>query len=805
MDKEQTTKYLKWLFASGHRSLVIQTFGEGQTKGDKKLVRVLTPKVGVQKLLAGIEALETRGAGVFVQVQAGSNRGNKHITDIRCVFVDLDGAPLDSITNAVRRGFPKPSMIVESSKEAPGGARYHVYWRVADVDLQSYSYVQRQLATTFGGDPAVHDLSRVMRLPGTRNFKYNPEGEHVSIIHFKDDLKPVLKGDLVEACALVSGHLPEREVTGKEVVGVVAESQSFADGLVMDGYDKERVSDITELKPGDRTQKIVRIAGAMVAENPDDDLDTIKRLLVAEVERLTPHGTPGPTSDAWRHEIFPAVERFIAKRDREIEEVRREVSPPPEVVDNEEYSSAFEAFNATRDVAPMTLAQFADRFVVVNSTRQVVDLTKSPAQVPWSVAAFRDYAAVFRNEGKPLFGQWMKNRPLRRSVDKLLYKPFAYTADKTKIDLQRIVRDDETGEICYNTYAVPQLKPVAQLDEATYRRHLKPFVEHIKYLMQTEDKTRVMLDWLAATVQRPDKRVTWAPLIVTRYEGVGKGWLSQVIKQLIGPTNHSFVTADEFDKQVQYTDFMVDCTLLVIDEVYAPRRPDIKNRINALITEPTMEINRKFGTKRRENIYCNVVAFSNHPDALDLTTNDRRFFVNIHKSPPKEASYYNKLFNWLEGGQGPSVVMHWLLRRDLSSFNWGECPRVDGDSDKRAMQVENLSEIEQVLDSLFEDKEGPFAGAVTCKQLIQDYLINTVSMQLAGHALPELKKWLRSHGESVGRVVGMPHNLRHQTFYCLDPTLPWRQNVLQKNAEAKKSVRGVYGDNTLYLVSEEED
>jgi len=411
---------------------------------------------------------------------------------------------------------------------------------------------------------------------------------------------------------------------------------------------------------------------------------------------------------------------------------------------------------------------------------------------------------VFKHEGRSVFPQWIKRRPLRRTVDKLMYKPFPYTVDKDRIDLQRIVVDEETTETCYNTYAVPKLAAVSQLTNEEYKAHLELFIDHIKYLMQTPAKTTVMLDWLAATVQRPDKRVTWAPLIVTRYEGVGKGWLSQVIKQLVGPTNHSFVTADEFDKQVQYTDFMVDCTLLVIDEVYAPRRPDIKNRINALITEPTMEINRKFGTKRRENIYCNVVAFSNHPDALDLTTNDRRFFVNIHKKPPKDAAYYNKLFHWLEGGKGPAIVMDYLLRRDLSKFNWGECPRVDGDVDKRSMQVENLSDLESTLDSLYEDKEGPFAGAVTCKQLIQDYLSNTLSMELAGHALPELKRWLRNHGESVGRVVGMPRNLRHQTFYCTDTKLDCKRDKLHKVAEAKKSLRGVYGEHALYVVDGKE-
>jgi hypothetical protein len=50
----------------------------------------------------------------------------------------------------------------------------------------------------------------------------------------------------------------------------------------------------------------------------------------------------------------------------------------------------------------------------------------------------------------------------------------------------------------------------------------------------------------------------------------------------------------------------------------------------------------------------------------------------------------------------------------------------------------------------------------------------------------------------------MPRNLRHQTFYCLDSRLDCKRDTLVKTSEAKKSVKGVYGESALYVVESNE-
>ena len=103
-------------------------------------------------------------AGVFVTVNETDGKGRQahNVARVRAVFADLDGAPLAPVLEA---GL-EPHIVCESS---PG--RYHAYWLCDDCSLDQFEHVQRALAQRFGGDPSVHDRSRVMRLPGFRHFK----------------------------------------------------------------------------------------------------------------------------------------------------------------------------------------------------------------------------------------------------------------------------------------------------------------------------------------------------------------------------------------------------------------------------------------------------------------------------------------------------------------------------------------------------------------------------------------------------------------------------------------------------------
>jgi hypothetical protein len=85
---------------------------------------------------------------------------------VRALFVDLDKdgrAKLEAVLRCER----PPDIVVESS---PG--KFHCYWlNDGTVQLEQFKLLQSKLAALFGGDPAINDLPRVMRLPGFFHLK----------------------------------------------------------------------------------------------------------------------------------------------------------------------------------------------------------------------------------------------------------------------------------------------------------------------------------------------------------------------------------------------------------------------------------------------------------------------------------------------------------------------------------------------------------------------------------------------------------------------------------------------------------
>ena len=162
VDLDAAQAFLSALAAEGR--FTFQTFDDSASKRGA-MARVLH---GTLEQHAGqLARLNDEGAGVFVTVNEtdlkGRERGN--ITRVRALFVDLDGAPIAPI----HEGPLAPHLVVESS---PG--RWHAYWLVSDVGLDDFRPLQRGLIARFAADKAVHDLPRVMRLPGFIHRKKEP-------------------------------------------------------------------------------------------------------------------------------------------------------------------------------------------------------------------------------------------------------------------------------------------------------------------------------------------------------------------------------------------------------------------------------------------------------------------------------------------------------------------------------------------------------------------------------------------------------------------------------------------------------
>lgn len=129
--------------------------------------------------LAAVEEIEKtiaawRGShNVFVGIAPRTREagGRDAVGLVHVAWVDIDDAGAE---NSLEQFEPTPTLIVASG--SPG--HLHAYWALSDgIEPSDIEEINRALAERLGGDPTVVDAARVMRVPGTLNFKHDPPAE----------------------------------------------------------------------------------------------------------------------------------------------------------------------------------------------------------------------------------------------------------------------------------------------------------------------------------------------------------------------------------------------------------------------------------------------------------------------------------------------------------------------------------------------------------------------------------------------------------------------------------------------------
>jgi hypothetical protein len=156
VDLTETERFLRLLDPTA-TSFAFRTFDDNVDRDSPALLRVFYGPLS--RHAAELQRLNELGAGVFVIVNQTDGEGRKaeNIVRIRAVFADLDGAPLEPVMAARL----KPHIVTESSP-----AKWHCYWLVDGMPLEDFTAVQTAIIERFNSDPVIHDLPRVMRLPG---------------------------------------------------------------------------------------------------------------------------------------------------------------------------------------------------------------------------------------------------------------------------------------------------------------------------------------------------------------------------------------------------------------------------------------------------------------------------------------------------------------------------------------------------------------------------------------------------------------------------------------------------------------
>lgn len=170
-------------------------------------------RIGTADTIAGgdfqewLQSKNQSGFDVYIGMNAlregAYSRTKQDIQTIRHVYLDLDYEGEMALA-AVEKSedVPKPNYVLNTS---PG--KYQVVWKMEDASPEEAESLQQAMAEQFGADPAATDSTRVLRVPGFVNKKYDAEFRVRAEVHattvynprdFKIDTEPTDSGRRVD-------------------------------------------------------------------------------------------------------------------------------------------------------------------------------------------------------------------------------------------------------------------------------------------------------------------------------------------------------------------------------------------------------------------------------------------------------------------------------------------------------------------------------------------------------------------------------------------------------------------------------
>jgi hypothetical protein len=252
-------------------------------------------KAASPEFQAWLRYKNANGADIYVGMnplkQDASTRTKGDIETIRHVYVDLDhggSAALDQIKNSDL--VPQPNYVLNTSPE-----KFQVVWKVEGMTLEEAEVLQHAMAREFGGDPAATDSTRVLRLPGFANKKYDRDFyvqanvDSTQTYHLRDFKVPIESQEAPR-------HLNQEARSGSRVSGAVL-SQSEHDWA----YAKRA------LARGDDPEEIIqRIADFRTEDKPSPEYYARHTVRKAQADLQRKAATAG--GDGARTEITPGIE-----------------------------------------------------------------------------------------------------------------------------------------------------------------------------------------------------------------------------------------------------------------------------------------------------------------------------------------------------------------------------------------------------------------------------------------------------------------------------------------------------------------
>jgi Family of unknown function (DUF5906)/RepB DNA-primase from phage plasmid len=761
-DLEQAKRFLEALDPRAER-FTFQWFAD-KSKGEaghlSETLETAWPK---------LVALNNRGCGIFVTINETDFKGRTkaNIVRARALAIDIDHAnnpsdPSDpsgptrfaKAMTVIRESALKPSITVRSSAEG-----VHIYWLIDDLPLTQFTPLQKALAAKFGSDPSIHNVDRVLRLPGLFHCKSKPQ---LVTLHMKSFPPRYMLAEIVKAFGLSVGGsgtaaalglgsgialppngpqraalahrasiaasvahvLPPRALTAEVKAEVAANEIALAAEWGRGWFDD---------LPPDRQAACIDAALAHVPHLPQGastdkggklrNSYTLWRECIAAVKNS---GVDGGDESARRwSETDPHGRHTDAAFDQAWDSSDGSIGVGTLFAVAQGYGWDSAPWKAKADAARGALFLQAQQATIASggglgpiqprSYDQQTALAlmgARHAQVWFDNGGSKELAYVEHGDGgacllsKEDMAEALSNVFVQVQQDNT-QKPVPiftwWRAQAGRGTARNAVFDPgkppgvNGAPDEFNFWQGFAVRPLEGEDK------IRRLLDHIWRIICKEDqkKYNYLMGWLAWIVQNPTKHPGVGVALHSTKHGAGKSLLGEVMRRIFGD-RHSMT----LDHPEQFTGNFTGhlehaCFVLLEESLFAG---DAKNAdvVKARLTANTILINPKYRQPRNIQNHLSVMLCTNNEWAIRAGAGERRWFVaSVSEERVGDLAYFNALHDDLENG-GDGQFLNYLLKYDLAGWDRRNVPKT---AELRAQQEATLRGVPRwLLDCVEEER-----------------------------------------------------------------------------------------------------
>lgn len=255
------------------------------------------------------------------------------------------------------------------------------------------------------------------------------------------------------------------------------------------------------------------------------------------------------------------------------------------------------------------------------------------------------------------------------------------------------IYNNEQGERCLNTYVPSPVK--------AERGDVSLFLEFMNRLVSDDRDRHELMRWCATLVACPEVKMTYSVLLISEAQGVGKGTLGErILAPLVGWPNVSIPSeTDMIDSNFNY--WCAHKRLAVVHEIYQGHSSKAYNKLKNIITEPSILIHQKYMAPYRIGNWFHIFACSNDRRALQMSINDRRWFIPMITETKQPTSFWIEFYKWLDEEGGLGKIKHYMHEWIIENGGVVRGDEAPLNSTKRLVIEEGYSPGMRLADDIF--------------------------------------------------------------------------------------------------------